>query len=79
MDDIVTVQELAEMLSTTPKGVYHRRNAGQLPSNWYRLGRHVVWPRETIAEFMLHGDGPRLKAINELYRRGRNLATTQDD
>jgi predicted DNA-binding transcriptional regulator AlpA len=75
----VTVRELADLLDTTVRGVYHRRNAGQLPDDWEQIGRQIVWPRATIDQFM-QGDGARIRTINQLYRRAREErhARTQD-
>lgn len=77
-DDLVTIRELAQMLATTARGVYHRFHSGELPAGWERRGRHVVWPRAVIDEWM-EGDGARIRETNQLYARARASARAREE
>lgn len=72
-DDPVTIPELADLLSTSVRGVYHRFHAGRLPAGWERRGRIVVWPRHIIDDWM-RGEGARIRETNQLYARARASA-----
>lgn len=77
-DDLVTIRELAELLATTERGVYHRFHAGELPAGWERRGRLVVWPRTVIDEWM-QSDGGRIRETNQLYARARTSARAREE
>lgn len=70
-DEWVDIAELAEMLHTTPRGVYMRRVRGQLPDDWSRIGVYVVWPRSTIDRWM-ENDGARIRRANIRHAEQRS-------
>jgi predicted DNA-binding transcriptional regulator AlpA len=41
-EPLLTITDLATVLGTTRKGIYHRRSRGQLPPA-IRIGRRVLW------------------------------------
>lgn len=52
-----TVKQLAGLLGTTPKSIYHRSERGQLPGP-FRIGRTLMFRRSDLVRFMAEGRGP---------------------
>ena len=52
--DLLTVDEVATMLKTSRKAIYHRISRGQIPS--VRLGRSVFIRRGDLAGCLVPGD-----------------------
>ncbi|MBZ5712666.1 helix-turn-helix domain-containing protein [Nannocystis pusilla] len=51
--DLLTVDEVASMLKTSRKAIYHRISRGQIPS--VRLGRSVFIRRSDLAACLVPG------------------------
>jgi predicted DNA-binding transcriptional regulator AlpA len=51
-----TVRQLAQLLGTTPKSIYHRSERGQLPGP-FRIGRTLMFRRSDLVRFMAEGRG----------------------
>jgi excisionase family DNA binding protein len=59
-EDILTAEQVAELLGCTPATVRRRTNDGLLPA--VRFGRDWVWPRQALIE-----------AINDMARLPKRL------
>jgi len=53
----LSVRQVAEMLGTTPKSIYHRAARNQLPGQ-FRLGRTLMFRRADLLRFIAEGRGP---------------------
>jgi hypothetical protein len=49
MEDLLTVEQLAELLSTTPSAIHSQRHRGQAPGTLgVRLGRRYFYRRQDL-------------------------------
>ena len=49
MEDLLTVEQLAELLSTTPSAIHSQRHRGQAPGRFgVKLGRRIFWRRQDL-------------------------------
>ena len=51
MEALVSVEELARLLCTTRKGIYHAAERGQLPGV-VRIGKRLLFRREHVRKWL---------------------------
>jgi hypothetical protein len=52
-DDLLTVEEAAEVLGVSVQRMYNLRNLGEGPVS-YRRGRRLMYPRNGLVAFLAH-------------------------
>jgi len=67
-DEILTVQEVAALLRTTPATVYAWCRAGKLPA--FKIGQQWRIRAKALEELMSGGGGPETRSRVERPRRG---------
>lgn len=53
--DLLTVDDMAEILDATPRTIYRLSSAGELPK--VRVGRRLYFPKRLVIEALRLGEG----------------------
>jgi excisionase family DNA binding protein len=58
----LTVEETAQLLRTTPRGIYAMAERGRLPGTT-RIGRRLLVQRDALLGWLLESRAPSLKEV----------------